>query len=307
MVVTICTQCAQVNPEGFQFCGACGTALVAAAGPAREVRKTVTALFCDVVGSTPLGERLDPEELRSVMDRYFAEMRVAAEGHGGRVEKFIGDAVFAVFGVPQLHEDDALRAVRAAGEMRTRLVDLNESLRAQGSVELEARMGVCTGEVVVGGDDQVVVGDVMNTAARLQAVAPAGAGRRAKRPSCDQRRDRGRIARPGGVEGETDVGRGVAGGRGRRRGAAGSQPGTVGPSWAGTGGAPAAGGVRAGDRGGPGLQLVTVVGEPGIGKSRLIAELEEWLGVAVGRGGDIGGAAASRMATGSGCGRWPRS
>src|SRR3954453_11632145 len=98
---------------------ACAALLGREAEPAREVRKTVTALFCDVVGSTPLGERLDPEVLRQVMGRYYEEMRTAVERHGGRVDKFIGDAVVAVFGVPLLHEDDALRAVRAADEMRT--------------------------------------------------------------------------------------------------------------------------------------------------------------------------------------------
>ena len=138
------------------------------------VRKTVTAVFCDVVGSTPLGERLDPEALRRVMGRYFDEMRGAVEQHGGRVEKFIGDAVVGVFGVPQVHEDDALRAVRAASEMRSRLAELNGSLNAEWGVELEARIGLCTGGVVVGSDDEMVLGDVMNTAARLEQVAMPG-------------------------------------------------------------------------------------------------------------------------------------
>ena len=97
---------------------------------ASEVRKTVTILFCDVVGSTAMGEALDPESLRRVMDRYFDTMRAAIERHGGTVEKFIGDAVMAVFGVPRVHEDDAVRAVRAAVEMRTALTELNEELIA---------------------------------------------------------------------------------------------------------------------------------------------------------------------------------
>ena len=95
------------------------------------LRKTVTVLFCDVTGSTALGERLDPEVLRRVMARYFEEMRAALERHGGTVEKFIGDAVMAVFGIPMVHEDDALRAVRAAAEMRTALADLNTELAAR--------------------------------------------------------------------------------------------------------------------------------------------------------------------------------
>ncbi|HEX8855570.1 MAG TPA: AAA family ATPase [Thermoleophilaceae bacterium] len=140
-------------------------------GPRSEVRKTVTAVFCDVVGSTSLGQRLDPEALRLVMRRYFEEMRGVLEAHGGLVAKFIGDAVVGVFGVPRLHEDDALRAVRAADEMRNRLAELNRSLRAQFDVELEAHLGVCTGEVVLGADDEVVLGDVMNTAARLEQIA----------------------------------------------------------------------------------------------------------------------------------------
>ncbi len=108
------------------------------------------------------------------MGRYFDEMRAAVEGHGGRVDKFIGDAVVAVFGVPQLHEDDALRALRAASEMHARLGELNGSLLAQWGVELEARTGVSTGEVVVGEDDAVLLGDVMNTAARLEQAARPG-------------------------------------------------------------------------------------------------------------------------------------
>ena len=172
--MSTCTKCGQENPDGFRFCGACGTPLIAEPEQVREVRKTVTAVFCDVVGSTPLGERLDPEALRRVMGRYFDEMRGAVEQHGGRVEKFIGDAVVGVFGVPQVHEDDALRAVRAASEMRSRLSELNGSLSEEWGVELEARIGLCTGGVVVGSDDAVVLGDVMNTAARLEQVAMPG-------------------------------------------------------------------------------------------------------------------------------------
>jgi class 3 adenylate cyclase len=138
------------------------------------VRKTVTALFCDLVDSTPLAERLDPEVLRALMRRYFDGMRQVVEEHGGRVDKFIGDAVVAVFGVPLLREDDALRAVRAASDMRLRLTELNGSLREEWSVELQARIGVCTGEVVVAIGDEVLLGDVLNTAARLEQAAAPG-------------------------------------------------------------------------------------------------------------------------------------
>ena len=118
--MSICTSCGADNPAANRFCGSCGAALPEPE-PSRESRKTVTVLFCDVTGSTALGERLDPEALRALLARYFERMKAIVERHGGTVEKFIGDAVMAVFGVPTLHEDDALRAVRAAVEMRDAL------------------------------------------------------------------------------------------------------------------------------------------------------------------------------------------
>ncbi len=137
----------------------------------------VTVVFCDVVGSTLLGERLDPEAVRRVMARFFQEMQAVLERHGGTVEKFIGDAVMAVFGVPILHEDDALRAVRAAVEMRDALGRLNAELESSIGVSLATRTGVNTGEVVAGpqvGDEHLVVGDAVNVAARLQQAAAPG-------------------------------------------------------------------------------------------------------------------------------------
>ena len=119
-----CPQCGEENPERAKFCLNCATPLGVRAAAAREVRKTVTVLFCDVTGSTELGEKLDPEALRAVLARYFERMKAIVERHGGTVEKFIGDAVMAVFGVPTLHEDDALRALRAAVEMREALPEL---------------------------------------------------------------------------------------------------------------------------------------------------------------------------------------
>src|SRR5438067_10920335 len=145
----MCPQCGEENPEGFKFCGSCG-AVLAEAPAARELRKTVTVVFCDVTGSTALGERLDPESLRRVMLRYFESMKQVIERHGGTVEKFIGDAVMAVFGVPRLHEDDALRAVRAAAEMRTSLAELNAEFLRDWGVTITSRIGVNTGETVVG-------------------------------------------------------------------------------------------------------------------------------------------------------------
>jgi len=133
-------------------------------------RKTVTVLFSDVVDSTPLGEAVDPESVRELMARYFEEMRPVIERHGGTVEKYIGDEIMAVFGVPQVHEDDALRAVRAACEMREALGALNRDLPQAISV----RTALNTGEVVAGDRHTLVTGDAVNTAARLRAAAAPG-------------------------------------------------------------------------------------------------------------------------------------
>jgi class 3 adenylate cyclase/tetratricopeptide (TPR) repeat protein len=162
--VIACPSCGRENAEDARFCSACGTEL-AAVGQSREQRKVVTVLFCDLVGSTALGESTDPEALRARMRRYFEDLRVILERHGGTVEKFVGDAVMAVFGIPTSHEDDALRAVRAASEMR-------DAIALHG---LEARIGINTGEVVVGGDGETLVtGDAVNVAARFEQAASAG-------------------------------------------------------------------------------------------------------------------------------------
>ena len=150
---------------------------LAQAEPGREARKVVTVVFADVTGSTDLGERLDPESLRAIMGRFFEAMREVLERHGGTVEKFIGDAVVAVFGVPTLHEDDALRAVRAAVDMRSQLARLNATLREERGLELQMRVGVNTGEVVVGdarAGGSRATGDAVNVAARLQQAAEPG-------------------------------------------------------------------------------------------------------------------------------------
>src|SRR5207249_12329719 len=143
----------------------CGTALAAAA-PAREARKVVTVVFADITGSTGLGERLDPESLRSIMGRWFEAMRDVLERHGGTVEKFIGDAVVAVFGVPVLHEDDALRAVRAAAGLREQIAVLNTELEADFGASVSVRTGVNTGPVVTGTAERLATGDAVNLAAR---------------------------------------------------------------------------------------------------------------------------------------------
>jgi class 3 adenylate cyclase len=136
----------------------------------------VTALLCDLVGSTELAERIDPEALRKVLDRYFSAMRSAIERHGGTVEKFIGDAVVGSFGVPVAHEDDTLRAVRAGLEMRSAADDLDRELRADG-VRVRVRIGIDAGEAFADEAAAVegrIAGDVFNTAARIQSAAEPG-------------------------------------------------------------------------------------------------------------------------------------
>jgi class 3 adenylate cyclase/tetratricopeptide (TPR) repeat protein len=173
-----CPSCATVNPTGSRFCNRCGASLDARSGaPVSETRKTVTILFIDATSSTALGERLDPESLRAVMTRYFDVMREVIEFHGGSVEKFIGDAVMAVFGVPVVHEDDALRACRAALEIHQRLEVLDAEVRAERGASVEWRMGINTGEVVAGDPgtgQRIVTGDAVNVAARLEAAAEPG-------------------------------------------------------------------------------------------------------------------------------------
>jgi class 3 adenylate cyclase len=157
-----CPSCGKELPGEFPFCPFCGASLGGATG--REQRKTVTVVFCDVTGSTTLGESTDPEALRALLAGYFERMRGIVEAHGGTVEKFIGDAVMAVFGVPVAHEDDALRACRAAAEMRDALPELG----------LEARIGVNTGDVVTGTAERLVTGDAVNVAARFEQAAAPG-------------------------------------------------------------------------------------------------------------------------------------
>ncbi len=171
-----CGACGKDNPDGFQFCGFCGAALAAgeAAAPTRE-RKVVTVLFCDLVGFTAASESADPEEVQARIAPYHARTRDRIEAFGGTVEKFIGDAVMAVFGAPLAFEDDAERAVRAGLAILEGIEELNT---ADGTLELSVRIGVNTGEAVVSLDSRpeqgegMVTGDVVNTAARIQAAAP---------------------------------------------------------------------------------------------------------------------------------------
>lgn len=174
-----CPACAEDNPPKFRLCGYCGAPLAGAAPPpvrSHEVRKTVTIVFCDLKGSTALTERFDPEILHEVKDRYFKAMAAEIARHGGRVEKYIGDAIMAVFGLPIAHEDDALRAVRACLGMQAALGAVNASLLDRFGVALANRTGVNTGAVVAniapGADQQLATGDAVNVAARLEQSAP---------------------------------------------------------------------------------------------------------------------------------------
>jgi class 3 adenylate cyclase/tetratricopeptide (TPR) repeat protein len=172
-----CPSCGEENADKARFCQNCATPLGGADGVAADVRRVVTIVFADVTGSTSLGERLDPEALRRVMGRYFDEMSAVIERHGGTVEKFIGDAVMAVFGIPRLHEDDALRAVRSASGMSEALEALNVELEREHGVGIAARIGVNTGEVVAGdpsAGQRLVTGDAVNVAARLEQAASPG-------------------------------------------------------------------------------------------------------------------------------------
>ena len=264
-----CPACGQENPEGFRLCGMCGAALVPAAAPPREERKVVTILFTDLVGSTALAEGRDPEDVSATLSAYYAQLRAELERHGGTVEKFIGDAVMAVFGAPVSHEDDPERAVRAALAIRDSIGD-----------ELQIRTAVNTGEALValgakpGEGDAMVAGDVVNTAARLQSAAPVngilvGEGTyRATRQTIEYRE-----AAPVEAKGKAEPVKvwEAVGARSRFGSDVEEKLRT-----------PLVGRARERDlladaltrtRTEQSAQLVTLVGVPGIGKSRLVAEL----------------------------------
>jgi len=170
----VCPSCGEENPERARFCLSCGASLTTDA-PAGEERKVVSVLFVDLVGFTDRSDRADPEDVRATLRPYHERVKADIEGFGGTVEKFIGDAVMAVFGAPTAHEDDAERAVRAA----LRILETIEELRGEG-LDVAVRAAVTTGEAVVAlgarpeRGEGIVAGDVVNTAARLQGAAPVG-------------------------------------------------------------------------------------------------------------------------------------
>ena len=175
--MAICPSCGQENPDGFRLCGMCGASLAAEAAPGGEERKVVTILFCDLVGFTAQSDNADPEEVRATLRPYHARARQEIERLGGTVEKFVGDAVMAVFGAPVAHEDDAERSVRSALRIIQAIPQLNES---HAGLDLAVRIGINSGEAVVSlgalpeKGESIVAGDVVNVAARLQQAAPIG-------------------------------------------------------------------------------------------------------------------------------------
>jgi len=172
--VVTCSSCGKENSEGAKFCNECAAPLAKTA-PTSAQRKVITVLFCDLVGFTAASEQQDPEDVRARIRPYHARLRQEIERYGGTVEKFVGDAVMAVFGAPVAHEDDAERAVRAGLRILDAIDELNEEDRR---LSLQVRIGINTGEAVVAlgvrpeEGEGIVTGDVVNTASRLQGAAP---------------------------------------------------------------------------------------------------------------------------------------
>ncbi|HXD25550.1 MAG TPA: adenylate/guanylate cyclase domain-containing protein, partial [Propionibacteriaceae bacterium] len=276
----ICAACGHGNPETNKFCGECAAPLAVRLVGQREERKVVTALFCDLVGFTSSSEWADPEDVGRMLAGYSAMARAQIESYGGVVEKFIGDAVVGVFGVPSAHEDDPERAVRAA----LRIVEAAEELEAVGGAPLRLRVGVNTGEalvrlgVVPESGEGFLTGDAINTASRLQGVAPemgvavGVATYEATKVVFDYRELE--AAELKGKAGRVRVFQPIAP---RAR---------FGTDLTRTHTSPFVGreidlailkGVFEKAVASESVQLVTVVGEPGLGKSRIVAELGEYV------------------------------
>jgi class 3 adenylate cyclase/tetratricopeptide (TPR) repeat protein len=274
--VAVCLHCGAENPKGKKFCGDCGARLSPSGHAIAQERKIVSSLFCDLVGFTPALETADPEDVDRVLAAYFAVARQQIEAFGGVVEKFIGDAVVGVFGVPSAHEDDPERAVRAA----LRIAEDAERLSGLGGGALRVRIGVNTGEALVRVDvsaasgEGFITGDPVNTAARLQEIAPIGGVAvglltyESTRNAIDYEE-----LKPARLRGKTEPVR-VFHAKGPRVGN-GAEPTRTQES-------PFVGreidlallkGMFERTVASSSVQLVTVVGEPGIGKSRIVTEL----------------------------------
>src|SRR5712691_4549796 len=277
----VCSSCGHHNDDQARFCSNCGAALAATAAPAGEERKVVSVLFVDLVGFTARSDHADPEDVRATLRVYHDLLRREIERFGGTVEKFIGDAVMAVFGAPVAHEDDAERAVRAALRILEAIEELNET---RPELDLAVRGAVNTGEAVValGARPEVgegfVTGDVVNVASRLQGVAPVGGvvvGELTHRPTREviHYEDLPPISVKGKDE-PIPIWRAIAA---RSRFGVDIEPGTSTPLIGRAGELSLLQGsfervVR--DRT---PQLVTLSGEPGVGKSRLTREFRTFL------------------------------
>jgi class 3 adenylate cyclase len=169
----ICPNCGEENPKGFKFCGMCGTALFGAQKHQTQQRKIVSVLFCDVVGSTSLGEQLDPEALRLALARYFQTVRGVIESYGGSVEKFIGDAALAIFAASST-QVSALSAVRAGLGITNAITQLNIELDTSFGKSIQVRVGISTGEIVGTTSEGLTTGDPLNRATLFEAAAPPG-------------------------------------------------------------------------------------------------------------------------------------
>ena len=178
MALTACATCAHPVPSGARFCPSCGSPVDVASGTSLEERRVVTVLFADLVGYTALAEHLDPENVKHLIESCFERLVADIETFGGRVDKLLGDAIVALFGAPVAHEDDAERAVRAGLRMQETLARFASERRAvEDGPPIEMRVGINTGEVLVGtlaGTEYTAMGDVVNTASRLQSIAPPG-------------------------------------------------------------------------------------------------------------------------------------
>jgi class 3 adenylate cyclase/tetratricopeptide (TPR) repeat protein len=276
----VCANCGQENPEGARFCLACATPLLGGSGAGSEERKVVTVLFCDLVGFTAVSDLADPEDIRARLRPYHARVRQEIERFGGTLEKFIGDAVMAVFGAPVSYEDDAERAVRAG----LRLLDAIEELnRSRPGLDLAVRIGINTGEAVVSlagshiEGESLAVGDVVNTAARLQSIAPVGAvvaGETTYRTTRDlfDYEELESVA----VKGKARPIRVWHAGAARRGIRSYPEPLGLLPFFDRDHELKLLGDAFARAMRERSLQVVTLVGEPGVGKTRLVREFSQW-------------------------------